>query len=247
MIRKERDGVRWLEFELLADQPLIHGTFTRHGGCSTGPYASLNIGRSVGDKPENVVENFARMEKALGISGLIAPRVVHGIEVVKVDQIPAEDPIADGVSTNRSGLGLSISHADCQAAIFYDPVNHALANVHCGWRGNVQNIYQKCVEHMKHAYGSKAQDLLIGISPSLGPDSAQFINYRTELPEAFYAFQSTPLYFDFWAISEMQLCDAGVLKHHIQIAGIDTFADQDYFSYRREKISGRQATLCALC
>lgn len=246
MIRKEEDGLVWLEFELLSGYPIVHGSFTRHGGCSAGPHATLNVSRNVGDRLENVHENFRRIGRTLGMESIVVPRVIHGSDVVRVDGVCDDVPIADGISTNRQKLALSITHADCQAAIFYDPVKHALANVHCGWRGNVQNIYLKTIEHMEKSYGSKPQDLLVCISPSLGPDSSEFINFRSELPEPFWKYQHRPFFFDLWAISRAQLREAGVQDARIQIAEIDTLRDDNFFSYRREKLGGRQSTICAL-
>jgi polyphenol oxidase len=107
--------------------------------------------------------------------------------------------------------------------------------------------YKAAVNHMKMSYQSKPEELLVCISPSLGPESAEFVNYRTELPEPFWEFQSSPLHFDLWSIAENQLIEAGVLPYHIQIARIDTFANgEDYFSYRRSNKCGRQATVCSL-
>ena len=140
-----------------------------------------------------------------------------------------------------------IKHADCQAAIFYDPVHKALANVHCGWRGNVKNIYRVAVQKMKFTFGTNPKDLLVGISPSLGPDHSEFIHYQTEWPEEFWRFQVRPNYLDLWAIARDQLEQCGLLPHHIEVAGICTFANpQDFFSHRRDKITGRHATVAML-
>ena len=140
-----------------------------------------------------------------------------------------------------------MKHADCQAAIFYDPVHHALANVHSGWRGNVKNIYQTTILKMASVFGTKPQDLLVGISPSLGPQHAEFKNYKVEFPEHFWSFQVCPEYFDLWAIARHQLEEAGVLPYHIEIAGICTYANkEDCYSYRRDKVTGRHATLAML-
>lgn len=244
MLHKEYNGIQWLEFELLAECPLVHACLMRHGGCSSGSLDSLNLGRHVGDAPENVHANFQKVSEALSLPLIASAKIVHGAEVQAIDH--CQTPISDGLMTRAVGLGLSVSQADCQAAIFYDPVNHAVANVHCGWRSSVLNIYEQTVKSMRHAYGTQPENLLVCISPSLGPESSQFINYRQELPEPFWQFQVKPLYFDFWAISAWQLKMAGVLPDHIQIAGIDTFVSQDFFSHRRDRPGGRQATICAL-
>jgi len=248
MIHKEKDGLSWHEFELLADCPIIHGCFTRHGGQSSGILSSLNLGCTVGDLEENVETNRNKVSQVLGLPHLMSAKLCHGADVTSLDNPLIDDtPLSDGISTKKTHIALMVTQADCQAAIFYDPINHALANVHSGWRGSVQNIYGAAVTHMKAVYGSKPEDLLVCVSPSLGPESSQFLNYKTELPESFWDFQVKPLYFDFWSISEEQLRIAGVLPHHMQVARIDTYAnDNDYFSYRRSNKCGRQATLCAL-
>jgi polyphenol oxidase len=250
MISKQYDGLQWLEFELFADCPLIHGCFTRHGGISNGPLSSLNLGRNVGDAPGNVEANFKKVARALSVNEIISAKLCHGNAVNQVIK-PTDIPLSDGLSTSIPNIAIAITQADCQAAIFYDPIHHAMAHVHCGWRGSALNIYANTVTMMECTYGSNPADLLVGISPSLGPDHAEFINYRTELPECLWQFKDNGYLFDFWAVSRWQLETAGVLSDHIQIAEIDTYASEDYFSHRRAthqqmRQSGRQATVCAL-
>jgi polyphenol oxidase len=251
MIRKKKGQLEWLEFELLAEIPdVVHGVFLRHGGVSVGPYRSLNIGGGTGDTPDlpdRVAENRRRIFDALQIQKCVGGKQVHGNEVAWVKTSDQEIGECDALITDQKEIGLMIKHADCQAAIFYDPVHHAIANVHAGWRGNVKNIYGATIEKMRQAFGSQPQDLLVGISPSLGPQRAEFVHYKTELPEEFWEFQLRPLYFDLWAIARHQLKTAGVLEGHIQIAEICTHTQaDDFFSYRREKVGGRNATIVTL-
>jgi YfiH family protein len=248
MIRKQADGIQWLEFEILAEQRgLVHGVFLRHGGVSLAPYAFLNAGGGSGDDALKVDENRRLMLKALNIAVCMTSKQVHGNEVAWVQGGFSQDKECDALITQRTGLALMIKHADCQAAIIYDPVSCSLANVHSGWRGNVKNIYSAAVEKMKRIFGSKPENLLVGVSPSLGPLYAEFRNFRTEFPEEFWDFQVRPEYFDLWAIARHQLQECGVLAHHIEIASICTYANpQDYFSYRRDKITGRNATVAML-
>lgn len=244
---KEQNGMRWHEFELLAECPITHATFTRHGGYSQNELASLNFGSRVGDEADIVKKNINKAMSQLNVEHFACAKISHGIGVHAINAIETPFPISDALSTSIPDFGLLISHADCQAAIVYDPIHHAIANVHCGWRGNAQNIFQTVVSHMQQQYHSNPSDLLICISPSLGPEHSEFVNYRQEMPAELWEFQIRPNFFDLWAISEWQLRNAGILPHHIQIAKIDTWSNQeDYFSYRRSKICGRQATICAL-
>ncbi|MCE5316343.1 MAG: peptidoglycan editing factor PgeF [Parachlamydia sp.] len=248
MLRKEKDGIQWLEFELLAEFPrLKHGVLLRHGGHSTGAYASLNLNYGVGDERSHVEANLHKVSQVLNIPKLIWSNQAHGARVEHVATTERPKVPCDGMTTGEKDLGLLIHHADCQAAIFYDPVQHALGTVHCGWRGNVQNIYAQTVRSMQAKFGSDPKDLHVVISPSLGPENGEFIHYRIELPESFWSFQVKPTYFDLWAISEWQLQECGILPHHLQIARINTYAHpEDYFSYRRCKIRGGNATYAML-
>lgn len=243
------NGVEWLQFDHLSDcKRLVHGVFLRHGGVSSGLCASLNCGLSVQDKPENVIANKQKIKSALEIPTLIGSMQYHGDDIVHVTDLEmAQSLQGDALITEQAEIGLIIKHADCQAAIFYDPIRHVIANVHSGWRGSVKNIYEKTVEFLRLKFDTKPENLLVGISPSLGPQAAEFRNYKEELPSSFWPFIVKPLYFDFWEISKMQLLQAGLLEHHIEIARICTFNNfQDWFSYRKEKQSGRNATVVAL-
>lgn len=244
MLEKQYNGIRWFEFELFADCPIVHGCLMRHGGVSTGELDSLNLGRHRGDDPRHVNINFQRVQEALLIPAIVSAKIIHGNKVSEI--VSANTEISDGLMTKTPELGICVSQADCQGAIFYDPKNHKLAVVHSGWRSNVLNIYGETVEAMKGAYGSNPSDLLVGISPSLGPDSSEFLNYKEEFPESFWQFQVKPFHFDLWAISEWQLRNSGVLPHHIQIAKIDTKTSLDFFSFRRSKHCGRNGTIAML-
>lgn len=246
--------IKWLQFELLSDIPrLQQAVFLRHGGVSEGPFASLNTGFHVGDQKEHVTANIERIIDHLKYkmpqwNQLVWGRATHGQAIKKVDAHSSQEVMdVDGIMTATPGLTLMMKHADCQVAIFYDPMHHVIANIHAGWRGSVGNIYEKAIQSMHQAFGSDPADLLVCISPSLGPDEAEFIHYRSELPEKFWEFQVRPTYFDFWSISEHQLQVAGILPHHIEVARLSTYSNPyDFFSYRRDKITGRHATCITL-
>lgn len=243
MLRKKSESVEWLEFELLADiSELSHGVFLRHGGESQGPFASLNAGGGSGDDSQIITRNREMIRKIIGCNALVSDKQCHGVNIAEA---PYSGEVAcDGFVTQAKGLGLMIKHADCQAAIFYDPITGAVGNVHSGWRGNVQNIYAHAIDRMCEKYGCSPENLLVCISPSLGPCCGEFINYRVELPEEFWAYRVKELHFDLWEISRQQLLKKGVLPHHIEIASICTHCNpEDFFSYRREKATGRHATV----
>jgi YfiH family protein len=254
MQRKKWNGLEWLEFDLLSQFPKVkHAVFTRHGGCSQGAYANLNTGLSVGDNPHHVATNIERISAQLRNDtphwiNYAWGNAVHGKQIAHVHaSSPQEAKGCDGLITNQLGRSLMMKHGDCQVGLFYDPVNHATANVHAGWRGSVANIYQEAVRHLQDVFGSNPANIHVCITPSLAPEEAEFINYKTELPDTFWDFQTKPNFFDFWAISTYQLQAEGILPHHIEIARIGTMANpEDFFSHRRDKITGRNASCITL-
>lgn len=254
MRRLKHNGIEWLEFDLLAKtNHLKHATFLKHGGISVSPFDSLNTSFDVGDHPQCVSRNLELIQEIFQIGSSFPVKLMwakqsHGKQTQQVDWTSNQETMdCDALMTNVKGLILLIKHADCQAAIFYDPKNQAIANAHAGWRGSVQNIYAQTIESMRNNFGTDPKDLLVCISPSLGPQDAEFIHYRKELPKKFWKFQIRPNYFDFWRISAFQLQEAGVLPEHIEISRISPYSSSsDYFSYRRQRITGRQATCILL-
>jgi len=174
--------------------------------------------------------------------------VEHGIHIHTLHyDSPSEIDNCDGFITKERGIASLIKHADCQACIMYDPIQHIVANIHAGWRGSVQNIYATAIKQLGEQYNSQPENLLVCISPSLGPSAAEFSNYKEELPESMWEFQDRKHYFNFWEISRSQLIKCGILPHHIEIAEKCTYSnEEDYFSYRREGLTGRHGTIVLL-
>ncbi len=220
MLRKKSGSLEWLEFELFQEFPeLQHGVF-------------------LSNDSEKIKSQFG--------CPFYFWRQVHGIHI---EVVPSEKPDleCDGLMTQHQNAGLLIKHADCQAVIFYDPIKKAIASIHAGWRGNVQNIYGVAVAKMRKEYGTKPENLFVGVSPSLGPCCAQFIHYEKEIPNKFWTFQTRPLYFDLWEMARMQLLEEGVVAHHLEISPICTCCSPENFpSYRRDKKADRLGTAVAL-
>lgn len=249
MLFKEIDGINWLEFELLTGlKEIKHGSFTRKGGFSQGNFHSLNLGLNSGDSLSLISKNLKKIENHLSIPPITYLNQVHGKTIHQAPwQNSRELKVGDGFISNKKNLPLLIQHADCQAALFYDPCNKAIANVHAGWRGMVENIYKEAIDRMNKIYGTQPENLLVCISPSLGPENAQFIHYKKEFPEWFWDYQTRENYFDLWEISRVQLTQLGILNSHIEIAKICTHSNpQDFFSYRRNPQCGRNGTFIML-
>lgn len=242
-------------FESLAGIPgLAHGVFTRHGGVSLPPYDTLNAAWNNGDSPEAVRKNLTRVKEALGMEHLASGLQVHGDTINEVDPRALADaerhgpvavmPPGDALVTRLRGVGLMIKIADCQAIFLVDPQQGVIANIHSGWRGSVQDLPAKVVRFLQERFGCRPRDLYAAVSPSLGPCCGEFRNYRDELPPSFWPFQSSPRYFDFWAITRWQLIGAGLRPEHIEAAERCTVCETgDFFSYRGERTTGRMAAV----
>lgn len=254
---------RPLTFENMNIFPgLVHGVFSRAGGYSKGPFSGLNMGLSTGDDAEIVNRNRNRMLSSLDLTRVLFLNQVHGtdIAVIKSEKDasgavwegPGAGPYktfeADAAVTNLKDLGLVIQVADCQAVILYDPQKEVIANVHSGWRGSVADIIGRCINTMVTQFGCTPASIRAGISPSLGPCCAQFINYEQEIPKALWQYKDKNRpYFDFWQISRDQLGTHGVLDENIETMGLCTRCHADmFYSFRANKVTGRFAAVIAL-
>ncbi len=248
MLRNGDGNIEWLQFPTLLRFPEIeHAVFPSKGGYSKAPYSSLNCSLSVGDEKENVYKNRAIVQSVVGAKSLYFPQQVHGINIQKIEQdTTCLEGDADALITQDKGKALAILHADCQAALFYDPSTQVIAAVHAGWRGLIQSIYTKVLDKLEKEMCVKRGNLQVAIAPSLGPCCAQFLHYKEELPETMWDFQRKDNYFDLWAFSRFVLEESGIPEENIEISSICTKCHTDFFSYRRNKITGRNSSVIML-
>lgn len=254
-VTRLQNGLTLFRFAKLDEiKNLTYGIFGRSGGVSPKPFDSLNVAFSTGDNKDNVIKNIELIRKELELELLVNCNQVHGTKIVVLDgnSLVRKEATAnllflgdgDAIITNLPRIGLMVKTGDCQAIILVDPVHHVIANVHCGWRGNVQNIAGLVVKTMNTRFGSNPKDIIAAISPSLGPCCAEFVSYKELFPRSFWKFQTRENHFDLWAISISQLVEAGLKPENISVSGWCTRCNPQYFfSYRREKRSGRMAAV----
>ena len=257
MIHRNTNGVSFYQFShLAACVDIRHGIFTRTGGCSPPPFNSLNVGHGIGDDAAGVETNRRVIGDCFRGAEFVYVRQVHGRQVINLADFsagqrenpqPAEPIVGDAMVTDRPHQYLVIQVADCQAVLLYEPVRQVVANVHCGWRGSIQNIIGRTVETMVQQLDCNSGEIIAGIGPSLGPCCAEFINYEAEIPQAFWNYKDSNNHFDFWSISCDQLAKAGVPLKNIESSRICTRCHADeFFSYRTKKMTGRFAALIGL-
>lgn len=228
-----------------------HAVFTRLGGVSEHPCHSLNVSTRTPDHPASVRANLELVREAVGADRLATLDQAHGGDVIVISGKDRDKPVkplkGDGLVTDVPGLGLVIKQADCQAVILYDPVRRVVANIHCGWRGNVADILGNAVKCMETVFGCGPTHLLAGIGPSLGPCCAEFKGHEDIFPRSFRRFMIGPDHFDLWALSAHQLASAGVEPSRVVVSGLCTRCRTDlFFSYRGEGTTGRFATVAMI-
>jgi YfiH family protein len=173
--RVVHDGLIYYQFDALAATPEVyHGVFTRAGGVSRAPFASLNLSRSVGDDGASVTENNRRMLAAFDVSPDQATTawLVHGRSVAVVDRADAGHYRAnvDAIITHERGLALTMRFADCVPVVVYDRACGAIGLAHAGWRGVAVNVVAATLDALREAYGTDPHDVWAGIGPCIGVD-----------------------------------------------------------------------------
>lgn len=155
---------------------------------------------------------------------------------------------SDAWITNHPNICLVAQAADCVPILFYDPVNKAIGAAHAGWKGTVNRIAGNVVKAMSSEYGTRPDDLLVGIGPSAGPccyevghDVISLVN--REFPRESQLLISYPnrekTLFDLWRANAYVLVEAGVNNQNIEVAGLCTICNNDIFFSARCRDKGR--------
>ncbi|OLR63836.1 hypothetical protein BHF69_03145 [Anaerostipes sp. 992a] len=246
----EVEGVPFLTFPKLEEAGVTHGFSTRLGGVSEGIFASMNLSYNRGDEKASVDENYRRMGKAIGFTPdqLVFSNQVHDtkIKIVTKEDCGKVMTGMDGLMTDEKGICLVTSYADCVPLFFYDPVKGVVAVSHSGWKGTVNRMGKKTVEKMESVYGSKAEDIIAAIGPSICQKCYEIsedvaIQFADAFPEEWYdTFMvdkgNGKYQLDLWKVNEYILLDAGILKEHLDITDLCTCCNPELlFSHRASK------------
>ncbi|MDR0466731.1 MAG: polyphenol oxidase family protein [Deltaproteobacteria bacterium] len=224
---------------------------TRVGGASSGPYAKGNVSLMVGDAPEAAAANRAALAAELGLEAVAELQQVHGDRLIfepgpqtflRADTLPSVE--GDGLASSRSGLGLLIKTADCQPLFFAHESGRAVAALHVGWRGNRINFPAGGLRAFCAHYGCAPREVLAVRGPSLGPAAAEFVNFESEWGDAYAPwFDAQRRTMDLWRLTRGLLEEAGMAPERIFSLDLCTASLPQFFSYRRDKPTGRQANL----
>jgi polyphenol oxidase len=217
----------------------------RHGGVSRGRYASANLAHHVGDDPAAVGENRRRAARRFGLPDddtWVHVRQVHGAVVVRADHAGAGEPDADAVVTTAQHLPLVILTADCAPVALV--AEGAAAAVHAGWAGLEQGVIERSVDALRAVAAGPVRAVLGPcIHPrryEFGPELLDRLVARFGAGVASRTESGGPA-FDIPAAVRAALHEAGV--DELDDVGVCTAESVDYFSYRRDGVTGRQAML----
>lgn len=190
----------YLSFDAFAPySDVCAGFSTRLGGVSRGHLKSLNLGFDLEKHRENVLENYRRITKAMGIKPqqLVLTKQVHETNVRIADENDCGKGIlkerdynsADGLITDKKGVALTVFGADCVPLLFLDPEKKVIATAHAGWRGTVGNIAGNVLEKFRDHYKCDLNNIIVAIGPSIcpecyevGPDVAE--RFAEKYPDA---------------------------------------------------------------
>ena len=267
-----RAGLDVLTWPALDEAGLDVIVTTRHGGVSSGPYASLNLGLHVGDEPGLVLETRRRAAAALGAGpgDVVWAAQPHGRVATVVTAAdrgrgaftgpgagtggrPAV-PDADALVTAEPGPVLAILVADCVPIVLHDPVARVLAVVHAGWRGTVARITDAALAAMT-SLGATARDVRAGVGPAIGQDRYQVgDDVAGPAREALGGDAGRVLRpdgtgrwrLDLPAANALLLAAAGVPAGQIHLAAERTGGSGPFFSHRDSRPGGRFALLARL-
>ena len=261
---EEKQGISFITFGIYKAVPAVTAAVsTRCDGQSTGSFASLNMSFASGEPADTIRANRRAYLQALHIdpATIVACNQVHGIHIEAVGRescgngaLTRETAIAacDGLMTNQSDVPLTMNFADCTPLLFVDPVHHAVAVSHGGWRGTAGDIGRVTLQQMKKKYGTQPSDVLAAIGPAIG---GCCFEVGPEVIEKFRPLftaqdmhelarcigETGKYYFDLPKANEKLLMQAGILPEHLENSHLCTYCWDDlFYSYRKASKQGQK-------
>ena len=217
---------------------------TRSGGVSAPPYDGFNLATHVGDDPAAVIENRRRLRSALPAEPLWLTQV-HGTRVVSAEAAESGSE-ADACVARAPGRVCAVQSADCLPVLFADLAGTVVAAAHAGWRGLAAGVLERTAAAMAVA----PKDLIAWLGPAIGPAAFEvgaevrgiFCAADPAAAGAFAANERGRWQCDLAALARLRLAQAGVTR--VFGGGWCTYSDPlRFYSYRRDGVTGRMASL----
>ncbi len=262
----QKDDLIYFQIPALSETDLVKHCFsTRHGGVSSGIFERLNLGFGRGDRDEHVKENFRILCEALEIkpNHLVFTNQVHDDLVHVVDEkdcgkgMTRESDLlgVDGFITNKKEVALVTFYADCVPLYFLDPVHEVIGLAHAGWRGTVKKIGAKTIQKMTEVFGSRPEELIGAIGPSIGACCFEVSeDVKSEFEKTFEpqilgtivkSYSASKYMLDLWAANEAIMIEAGMKADRITKTDVCTMCHKnDLFSHRGS--NGQRGSMVAI-
>ena len=247
------NGVPYISYRILDDIPwLKNAVSTRLGGVSKDYLASMNLGFNRGDLDENVIRNHEIFANVIGVNpkNIVTGNQTHTTNVKVVTKDDCGKGIyrdrnytdIDGLITNEKGIVLATYYADCVPLLIVDTKNKAIGLSHSGWRGTVGKIGKVTIEKMGELYGTKPEDIVACIGPSICQKCYEIseevaVQFKEAFPdnikEILIDKGNVKYQLDLWECNRINFKEAGVLPENIKVTDICTCHNTDVlFSHR---------------
>ncbi|MDO9425103.1 MAG: peptidoglycan editing factor PgeF [Methylobacter sp.] len=235
---------QWLTPEWPAPANIHAATTLRVGGVSCGVYSSLNPAMHVGDDTDLVKQNRQIIKDLLGLPG--DPVWLDQIHSNRAVQAVTTEPLqqADASYTAESGIVCAVMTADCLPLLICSTDGSQVAAIHGGWRGLLTGVIGNTVSAMQDS------DLLVWLGPAIGPGCFEvgaevrdaFLEKSAAFLSAFKQQSNGKWLADIYQLARIDLGMLGIDK--VYGGGFCTGTEHDrFYSYRRDKQTGRMATL----
>ena len=222
-------------------------TTCRSHGHSDAPYNSWNLADHVSDEKQHVEQNRALLKQRLKLPDEPAwLQQVHGDRVISIQDTPLPDNEADGSYTQRINTICCVMTADCLPVLITNREGTEVAAVHAGWRGLAAGVVESALEK----FTSPRQEILVWLGPAIGPTvfevgeevRAAFLEHDPGAEQAFRPEKSNKLLADIYQLARQRLHMAGISS--VFGGQYCTYTDEErFFSFRRNPITGRMASL----
>lgn len=232
---------------------ITHGFSSKLGGVSEGYFSSMNLGFNRGDKEENVIANYKLMADSMGIpyNQITASDQIHETKIRRITKEDMGKGIirkkdysgVDGLITNIPNIPLVTYYADCVPLYLIDKKNLAIGLSHSGWRGTVKKMGRETIKRMEEEFGTKAEDLMVVIGPSICKDCYEVSHDVYEEFRKVFSLEQMELLFtkkenkkyqlDLWEANRQIFLGEGVSTEDIHCSQVCTCCNSDImFSHR---------------
>jgi polyphenol oxidase len=254
------NGINIFSHPACKQNNIFCGFTTREGGTSSKPFDTLNLAYHVGDENKVVCKN-----RQLIINKLLSPGPeyiysalqVHGSNVLYVDSdtlhkggnIPIE---ADSLITDMSNIPIMVLGADCNLIIIIDIKEKAVGVVHAGWKGTLNGVLGKTLSEFKKHFNTSPENVLVFFGPSIRKccykvDDVLVERFKKKFGRGDYYNKNykegNDFFLDIIKLNLIHLKDFGIQKDNIFYVRQCTNCDDGFFSYRRDRDTGRQAAI----